>query len=206
VENVQKWFHDARTPQEGTAAQMSKGATAYNESQFSAEVDLMSLVPKKKPPLRRFLEQFKGWCRLIQCCCFRIKPLSRLSDAVTSLFTNNLQRKWHHCQNLYGSKFTLYQDGTWIDPLMTAIVTGSGLVTLIGAIWTLLTAQWQPNRMNMLSAISGFPAVFNIFLAAVTVTKPFGTLAATVVVAAVLMAVMQIGPRDSSGRSCQPCS
>jgi hypothetical protein len=75
VKNLRAWFHNAGIFEYGPK---DNGAIAYDETQFvNTAGDLVSLVPIAKPPLRRFLDRYAAWHRLILCCWpFREDPVS----------------------------------------------------------------------------------------------------------------------------------
>lgn len=196
VKNVNNFLHDAGVLKYGP---QSNGAVCAEEVKYlETGGDLVSLVPKVKPPLRRFLDRYAAWHRLILCGCFRVKPVR--TTILKVCCANDPQEKFHHYQHLYASSTTRYLNDAHIDALMTIIVTAIGLAALIGALWVL---RVQGPLTLKLWTISGFLAGFTVFLSVVTVAKPFEALAGTAAVAAVLMVFVQIGP-GSNNSCCTP--
>ena len=88
VKNLRNWFHEAGLLKDGSKA---NGAIAEQEAEFvNTAGDLVSLVPRSRPPLRRFLDRFAAWHQLILCCCFRVDPVSALGEIlIVLILTNN---------------------------------------------------------------------------------------------------------------------
>ncbi|KAL8745122.1 MAG: hypothetical protein Q9190_002705 [Brigantiaea leucoxantha] len=140
------------------------------------EGDLIPLVPRAKPPLRRFLDLFPpGWI-----CCER-KKLN--------------QSHFNHPDN-FESNTTVYAIESRIDKIVTAITISLGLGMLIGPLWLLQhVSAVQPNTRQRLIVITAFLIGFTIMMGIVTTARPFEVLAATAAYGAVLMVFMQLqGP------------
>ncbi|KAI9822405.1 MAG: hypothetical protein M1827_000124 [Pycnora praestabilis] len=158
VNNVKNWFYN------------NEEAIAEPERQFvDTDSDLVSLVPKIRTPLRRFLELF-DWFRL--SCCFRVKS-----------------KDFVHYSKWYESQSTKYHNDTTMDAVVTCVVTILGLGMLIGPMWWL---EYLADPNKRLGVITGCVTLFTVLLSTVTVAKPFEVVAATAAYTAVLMVYMQM--------------
>ncbi|CAL8583944.1 hypothetical protein XPA_009554 [Xanthoria parietina] len=165
VSNVEKWLYNANDP-------IRPDEVAF----IKKEGDLMPMVPRVKPPLRRFLDRFGIIGRI---SCFRRKG-------------NKLDQR--HFQ----SETTIYNLEERIDKAVTCVTIVLGVVMLIAPLWILQYIYGEQADMKArLEIITGFLIGFTALLSIVTVARPFEVLAATAAYGAVLMVFMQLG--DSGG-------
>ncbi|KAF4628645.1 hypothetical protein G7Y89_g9509 [Cudoniella acicularis] len=125
--------------------------------------DLISVVPKEKTPLRRFLERSRK---------FRILPLW-MQKAGPEL-------------PIYDKDVITYTSDKRIDRFITVVIVGIGTVMLVAPMWIL---QAIPNNSYKLAVITTFIVTFLGMVSYATAAKPFETLAATAAYSAVLMGV-----------------
>ncbi|KAL8772816.1 MAG: hypothetical protein Q9209_002161 [Squamulea sp. 1 TL-2023] len=156
------------------------------EVAFVEKEDLIPMVPRVKPPLRRFIDKFDSKVRIF-CWRRRDKKLT--------------QRHYNHPNN-FESETTIYSEEERIDKFATCVTIGLGLFMLIAPLWLLqLSYKAGPDMKARLKIITGFLIGFTILLSVVTVARPFEVLAATAAYGAVLMVFMQFGePGAAKGR------
>ncbi|TVY92545.1 hypothetical protein LAWI1_G001533 [Lachnellula willkommii] len=128
--------------------------------------DLFCAAPKQKTPLRRFLDR---------SLAFRILPLWRQDEPGLPSYDKDLI-------------FSISDKR--IDRFITCLILGIGTAMLIAPIW-ILEVMTRPVRK--LIVITVFIVAFLAMVSAVTVAKPFETLAATAAYSAVLMVFLQLG-------------
>ncbi|KAL8922483.1 MAG: hypothetical protein Q9172_003548 [Xanthocarpia lactea] len=165
ISNVKNWLGNNNGP-----------IRPQEVSFIEEEGDLMPMVPRIKPPLRRFLDRFDMIGR-IGCWRRKAKQLD--------------QRHYNHPKN-FESETTIYNIEETIDKFVTCVTIGLGLIMLIAPLWLL---QYVVNDMGRLKIITGCLIVFTILLSIVVVARPFEVLAATAAYGAVLMVFMQLGGR-----------
>ena len=128
---------------------ISAPETAY----LSHDLDLYSVVPKEKTPLRRLLDRSRK---------FRIHSLWKSSKAPEL--------------PVYDQDVITYTDDKRIDRFVTIVIVGVGTAMLLTPMWILQAL----NRDNdKLAVITAFVVVFLGLVSYATVAKPFETLAAT---------------------------
>jgi len=127
--------------------------------------DVVALVARVKSPLRLLLEKFSS---VLTCSLFRAK---KRKDQIQSPTTS-------------------YYSNTKFDAFVTTVLIFSGILLLLGPMWTL---QYMTNNTKRLGVITAFILLFTSLLASATVAKPFEVLAATAAYSAVLMVFLQIG-------------
>ncbi|TVY33883.1 hypothetical protein LOCC1_G008063, partial [Lachnellula occidentalis] len=128
--------------------------------------DLFCVAPKQKTPLRRFLDRSMA---------FRILPVWRKEEPGLPSYDKDL---------------ILSISDKRIDRFITFLILGIGTAMLIAPIW-ILEVMTRPIRK--LVVITVFIVAFLAMLSAVTMAKPFETLAATAAYSAVLMVFLQLG-------------
>lgn len=140
VRNVKTWMEDYPSAVAGPS-------TAFDESAFIEEDgDLVSLVTKVQPPLRRVLERSSFLQR-----CFAIPP--KKGDFVDSA--------------------TSYHSGKAFDRCTDAIIILFGLCMIIGPMWGL---YYVADGLIKIGVISGATLLFAILLISATVANPFQVL------------------------------
>ncbi|KAI4259717.1 MAG: hypothetical protein L6R42_004448, partial [Xanthoria sp. 1 TBL-2021] len=166
ISNVKNWLHNTNQP------------ILQDEVSFIDEDgDLMPMVPRVKPPLRRFLDRFDIIGRISY---FRRKEK---------------QLDQRHFQ----SETTIYNIEERIDKVVTIVTIVLGLSMLIAPLWVLQYFYTeQPDMKTRLEIITGFLIGFTFLLSIVTVARPFEVLAATAAYGAVLMVFMQLGDPGSA--------
>lgn len=127
-------------------------AVAKEEQEFVRKAgDVVALVARVKSPLRLLLEKFSS---VLTCSLFREgQRMDQIQSPTTSCYSN--------------AKF---------DAFVTALLIFSGILLLLGPMWTL---QYMTNNTNRLGVITTFILLFTSLLASATVAKPFEVLAAT---------------------------
>ena len=127
-------------------------AIAKEEQEFVRKAgDVVALVARVKSPLRLLLEKFRS---VLTCSMFRAKQRTdQVQSFTTSCYSN--------------AKF---------DAFVTAVLIFSGILLLLGPMWTL---QCMTNNTKRLGVITAFILLFTSLLASATVAKPFEVLAAT---------------------------
>ena len=127
-------------------------AIAKEEQEFVRKAgDVVALVARVKSPLRLLLEKFRS---VLTCSMFRAKQqVDQVQSFTTSCYSN--------------AKF---------DAFVTAVLIFSGILLLLGPMWTL---QCMTNNTKRLGVITAFILLFTSLLASATVAKPFEVLAAT---------------------------
>jgi len=127
-------------------------AIVKEEQEFVRKAgDVVALVARVKSPLRLLLEKFSS---VLTCSLFRAK---QRTDQVQSPTTS-------------------YYSNTKFDAFVTAVLIFSGILLLLGPMWTL---QYMTNNTKRLGVITAFILLFTSLLASATVAKPFEVLAAT---------------------------
>ena len=127
-------------------------AIVKEEQEFVRKAgDVVALVARVKSPLRLLLEKFRS---VLTCSLFRAK---QRTDQVQSPTTS-------------------YYSNTKFDAFVTAVLIFSGILLLLGPMWTL---QYMTNNTKRLGVITAFILLFTSLLASATVAKPFEVLAAT---------------------------
>lgn len=127
-------------------------AIVKEEQEFVRKAgDVVALVARVKSPLRLLLEKFRS---VLICGLFRAK---QRTDQVQSPTTS-------------------YYSNTKFDAFVTAVLIFSGILLLLGPMWTL---QYMTNNTKRLGVITAFILLFTSLLASATVAKPFEVLAAT---------------------------
>lgn len=125
-------------------------AIVKEEQEFVRKAgDVVALVARVKSPLRLLLEKFHS---VLTCSMFRAKQ--RVDQSFTTSCYSN-------------EKF---------DAFVTAVLIFSGILLLLGPMWTL---QCMTNNTKRLGVITAFILLFTSLLASATVAKPFEVLAAT---------------------------
>ncbi|KAL9033860.1 MAG: hypothetical protein Q9180_005725 [Flavoplaca navasiana] len=166
ITNVENWLENNNQP------------IRPAEVAFVGKEDLMPMVPRVKPPLRRFIDRFDISDRIL-CWRRRSKKLTR--------------RHYNHPDN-FESETTTYSEEGRIDKFVTCVTIGLGLVMLIAPLWLLqYVYSAEPDMKARLKIITGFLIAFTIFVSIVAVARPFEVLAATAAYGAVLMVFMQLG-------------
>ncbi|KAL8784969.1 MAG: hypothetical protein Q9213_003630 [Squamulea squamosa] len=157
------------------------------EVTFVEKEDLMPMVPRVKPPLRRLIDKFDSKVR-IYCWRRRNKKLT--------------QRHYNHPNN-FESETTIYSEEERIDKFVTCVTIGLGLIMLIAPLWLLQYFYSAEQDMKArLKIITAFLIGFTVLLSVVAVARPFEVLAATAAYGAVLMVFMQMGdPGGTQGSS-----
>ncbi|KAL8929513.1 MAG: hypothetical protein Q9208_001182 [Pyrenodesmia sp. 3 TL-2023] len=146
--------------------------------------DLMPMVPRVKPPLRRWIDKFDILGRLP---CWRVG-------------TDKLDTHHYNYPDNFDSKTTIYSNEELIDKFVTCITVGLGLVMLVAPLWLLQYVYIaEPDMKARLKIITGFLIGFTILLSIVAVARPFEVLAATAAYGAVLMVFMQLGNSGHGG-------
>ena len=127
-------------------------AIVKEEQEFVRKAgDVVALVARVKSPLRLLLEKFRS---VLTCSLFRAKQRTdQVQSPTTSYYSN--------------AKF---------DAFVTAVLIFSGILLLLGPMWTL---QYMTNNTKRLGVITAFILLFTSLLASATVAKPFEVLAAT---------------------------
>jgi hypothetical protein len=143
IKSVCNWHHNHSN------VAISAPETAY----LSHDLDLYSVVPKEKTPLRRLLDRSRK---------FRIHSLWRTEKAPQL--------------PVYDQDVITYTDDKRIDRFVTILIVGVGTLMLLTPMWIL---QALHNDNAKLAVITAFVVVFLGLVAYATVAKPFETLAAT---------------------------
>jgi hypothetical protein len=120
---------------------------------LSHDLDLYSVVPKEKTPLRRLLDRSRK---------FRIHSLWKSAKAPEL--------------PVYDQDVITYTDDKRIDRFVTIVIVGVGTVMLLTPMWIM---QALHNDNAKLAVITAFVVVFLGLVSYATVAKPFETLAAT---------------------------
>ncbi|KAL5317452.1 hypothetical protein ACEPPN_014547 [Leptodophora sp. 'Broadleaf-Isolate-01'] len=143
LKSVQNWHYNhgghAISPEEQTY--------------LTHSLDVFSVVPKEKAPLRRLLDRSRT---------FRISSLWKSDEAP------NLP--------LYDQDVITYTSDKRIDRFVTVLIVGIGTVMLLAPMWIL---QALDRSVLKLAVITVFVVVFLGLVSYATVAKPFETLAAT---------------------------
>ena len=116
-------------------------AIAKEEQEFVRKAgDVVALVARVKSPLRLLLEKFRS---VLTCSMFRAKQrVDQVQSFTTSCYSN--------------AKF---------DAFVTAILIFSGILLLLGPMWTL---QCMTNNTKRLGVITAFILLFTSLLASAT--------------------------------------
>ncbi|CZR67627.1 uncharacterized protein PAC_17526 [Phialocephala subalpina] len=135
-------------------------------SYLSHPLDLFSVVPKEKTPLRRLLERWKT---------FRIHWLWKEEKAPEL--------------PLYDKENVNYISDKKIDTFITVLIIVVGMAMLIAPMWVL---EYLSKPVAKLGTITAFVVVFLGCVSYASVAKPFEVLAATAAYSAVLMVFLQL--------------
>ena len=181
VSNVKNWLGNNNTP-----------INPREVSFIQKEGDLMPMVPRIKPPLRRFLDRFDIIGR-IGCWRRREKQVMLWKDMSSrdKQMANSVQLDQRH----FRSETTIYNMEERIDKFVTCVTIGLGLIMLIAPLWLL---QYVDSDMGRLRIITCFLVGFTFLLSILVVARPFEVLAATAAYGAVLMVFMQLGGPGSA--------
>lgn len=161
------------------------------------EGDLIPLVQRLKPPLRRCsrcIDRFDvaSWW---QVNASKVDDGRR--DAITGSEKTDMvqlnQSHFNHPDN-FQSTTTVYSEEGAIDNFVTCATILLGLAMLIAPLWLLRYVYAEgPDLTKRLGVITAFICGFTGVLSFVAVVKPFEVLAATAAYGAVLMVFIQIG-------------
>ena len=192
-ENVRKWLRNNNQP-------IVEAETAFVERE-----DLVPMVSRVKPPLRRFIDRFDldlrifWWRRSNKKVNAANDP--RKSPRKTANRVKLTRRHFNHPDN-FESQTTIYSEGERIDKFVTCVTIGLGLLMLIAPLWILQYFYGaQADMTARLGIITGFLIGFTALLSIVAVARPFEVLAATAAYGAVLMVFMQLGDSGGAQRS-----
>ncbi|KAL8680361.1 MAG: hypothetical protein Q9186_003440 [Xanthomendoza sp. 1 TL-2023] len=154
----------------------NNGPICPAEVAFVGQEDLMPMVPRVKPPLRKLIGKFET---------FRLFWWRRSSRSLTP-------RHYNHTNN-FESDTTFYSEEEKIDKFVTCVTIGLGLGMLIAPLWLLQYVYTaQADVTVRLWVITGFIIGFTSLLSVIAVARPFEILAATAAYGAVLMVFMQL--------------
>ncbi|KAL9613055.1 MAG: hypothetical protein Q9167_002401 [Letrouitia subvulpina] len=166
IRNVRQWLENNNRPiQEEEATFIERDG------------DLIPVVSKTKPPLRRLIDKM-GYIGRWTCC--------RQAEGELNDTHYNSEANWY-------SETTIYSKEKRIDKFVTCTTILLGLAMLIGPLWLLQHLVIRRDAQARLIVITCFMVVFTVLLSIVTVAKPFEVLAATAAYGAVLMVFMQLG-------------
>jgi len=156
----------------------NRGPIADKEAEFiNQEGDLVSLVPKDKVPLRRYLDQ-KEW--FMKLPFFREKENNR------------------HYSDAHSPDTTHYQNDFRVNGFIGALSLIVGLAFVIGPIWGLWWLDALRTETRNMILITAFIVAFTFLLWSIMVSRPFETLGAAAAYAAVLMVFMQLSTGGTS--------
>lgn len=143
IKNLRNWHYNH------SELAISAAETAY----LNHDLDLYSVVPKEKTPLRRLLDRSRK---------FRIHSLWKSAKAPKL--------------PVYDQDVITYTDDKRVDRFVTIVIVGVGTVMLLMPMWILQALH--SNNLKLV-VITIFVVVFLGLVGYATVAKPFETLAAT---------------------------
>jgi hypothetical protein len=162
VRNTENWFYN-NGPNPWVA---NSGAIADEEQAYIQETDdLMTIAPKFKSPLWRFIEENLK----TRYSYFQRVP----SDKVG-----------------YDPKIISHRNNSRTEEVLAAVVITVGLVMIIAPLWIL---EFVTGSVQRLGIITAFIVLFLVIVASICASKPFETLAGTAGYSAVLMVFLLIG-------------
>ncbi|KAL8959475.1 MAG: hypothetical protein Q9193_003671 [Seirophora villosa] len=154
------------------------------EASFAEQDDLMPVVSREKPPLRRLIDRYDILSRF---SWWRIRK-------------ENLNPRHYNHKDNYASHTTIYSDEARMDKFVTCVTIVLGLMMLIAPLWLLQYVHAiKPDPVARLKIITWFLIGFPMIFGMVALPRPLEVLTATAAYGAFLMVFMQLQSSIASG-------